>query len=76
MSYSWVSSQPRDRTHVTVCLLYWQAGSLPLAPPEKPTRIHTIAQMTLSFTLPQEFLPHHWAELSSDSETGGYVRIP
>ena len=35
-----VSSQPRDRTHVSyvsnphlLCLLYWQAGSLPLTPP-------------------------------------------
>ena len=26
---------PRDRTHV-LCLLHWQAGSSPLAPPGKP----------------------------------------
>ena len=29
------SSRPRDRTYVS-CLLHWQAGSLPLAPPGKP----------------------------------------
>ena len=30
------SSQPRDRTHVSLCLLHWQMGSLPLVPPGKP----------------------------------------
>ena len=29
------SSQPRDRTCIS-CLLHWQVGSLPLAPPGKP----------------------------------------
>ena len=29
------SSQPRDQTHL-LCLLHWQAGSLPLVPPRKP----------------------------------------
>ena len=29
------SSPPRDRTYVS-CLLHWQVGSLPLAPPGKP----------------------------------------
>ena len=28
----WVHSPPKDRTRVS-CLLHWQAGSLPLAPP-------------------------------------------
>ena len=32
----WGSPQPRDRTPVSLCLLYWQAGSVPLAPPGKP----------------------------------------
>ena len=27
------SSQPRDQTLVSLCLLHWQAGSLPLVPP-------------------------------------------
>ena len=29
------SSQPRDQTHI-LCLLHWQASSLPLAPPGNP----------------------------------------
>ena len=29
------SSQPRDRTRVSLCFLHLQAGSLPLAPPGK-----------------------------------------
>ena len=30
------SSRPRDQTHVSyISLLHWQAGSLPLAPPQK-----------------------------------------
>ena len=31
-----VSSQPRDQTHLSLHLLHWQAGSLPLVPPGKP----------------------------------------
>ena len=34
------SSRPRDQT---VCLLHWQAGSLPLAPPRKPQQAHLSA---------------------------------
>ena len=30
------SSQPRDQTRIS-CLLYWQTGSLPLAPSGKPS---------------------------------------
>ena len=30
------SSPPRDRTHISLCLLHWQAGSLPLELPGKP----------------------------------------
>ena len=30
------SSQPRDRTHVSLRLLHWQANSSPLVPPGKP----------------------------------------
>ena len=33
------SSQPRDRTHIFHIHLHWQAGSLPLALPAKPTTI-------------------------------------
>ena len=31
------SSQPRDQTHVFLCLLHWQVGSSALAPPGKPS---------------------------------------
>ena len=36
------SSQPRENVHL-LCLLHWQAGSLPLAPPEEAlymSRVH------------------------------------
>ena len=37
ISFSRGSSQPRDQTCL-LCLLHWQAGSLPLAPPGKPSK--------------------------------------
>ena len=40
MPSSWGSSQPKDQTRVS-CLLHWQAGSLPLAPPGKPLSGHS-----------------------------------
>jgi len=33
MPFSRGSSQPRDQTYISYIYLYWQAGSLPLAPP-------------------------------------------
>ena len=39
MTSSKESSQPRDRTRVS--LLHWQAGSLPLSPPGKPIMWYT-----------------------------------
>ena len=38
MTFSRGSSRPRDRTHISFCLLHWQAVSLPLAPPGKPLK--------------------------------------
>ena len=35
MPFSRGSSQPKGRTHL-LCLLHWQVGSLPLAPPGNP----------------------------------------
>ena len=35
MPSSRVSSQPKDQTHIFLCLLHWQEGSLPLVPPGK-----------------------------------------
>ena len=37
MPFSRGSSQLWDQTHVSLCLLHWQAGSLPLVPLENPT---------------------------------------
>ena len=37
ISFSRGSSRPRDQTRVSFCLLHWQVGSLPLAPPKKPS---------------------------------------
>ena len=37
LSSRW-SSQPRDRTYIS-CLLYWQASSLPLVPPESESEV-------------------------------------
>ena len=42
------SSWSRDWTHVSLCLLHWQVGSLPLAPPGKP--IFIISSAVLDFT--------------------------
>ena len=36
ISFSVKSSQRRDQTHVSLCLLHWRADSLPLVPPGKP----------------------------------------
>ena len=36
------SSRPRDRTHISFCLLHWQASSLPLVLPGKPLRSCTV----------------------------------
>ena len=36
-------SWPRDRSYISLCLLHWQAGSLPPAPPEKPQVSYHIA---------------------------------
>ena len=33
------SSRPRDGTHMSSCLLHWQAGSFPLAPPSGETNL-------------------------------------
>ena len=38
MSYSRGLSQTRDQTHVSYIFLRWQAGSLPIAPPGKPSQ--------------------------------------
>ena len=52
------SSRPKDRTCIS-CLLHWQAGSLPLRPPQKPMMYGT-AQIFPCLLLSQTYLsfPH------------------
>ena len=59
-------ARPRDPTHVSccLCLLHWQAGSSPLAPPGKP-RIHTytrkkvkVALLCLTLCDPMDCIAH------------------
>ena len=45
----------QGRTHIS-CLLHWQAGSLPLAPPEKPFIVPTLTQMPPHTILPWSLL--------------------
>ena len=60
------SSWPRDHL---LCLLHWQVGSLPLAPPRKPLLGSTVLWIVLLLMekvwVPLDFLvspqPHHWA---------------
>ena len=50
ISFSRGSSQPRDGTQVSLHLLHWQTGSLPLAPPGKPILLLTkIKSNTLKY---------------------------
>jgi len=39
MLFSRGSFQPRDQTPISLCLLDWQAGTLPLLPPGKLRKI-------------------------------------
>ena len=36
------SSQLRDQTRISLCLLHWQVHSLPLLPPENPITAYTV----------------------------------
>ena len=53
---------PRDRTPSLLDLLHWQAGSLPLAPPGKPTEGHDVkvkvAQSCLTLCDPMDYTVH------------------
>ena len=48
-------SKPGSNPHL-LCLLHWQAGSLPLAPPEKPFIVPTLTQMPPHTILPWSLL--------------------
>ena len=47
ISFSRRSSLPRDQTNISLYLLHWQAGSLPLVPPGKPLICTWISQTHL-----------------------------
>ena len=54
ISFTRGSSQPRDRTRVSLCLLHWQACSFPLARPAQSECLHVIWFLTfetLSFSI-------------------------
>ena len=57
MSFSRGSFPPKDRTYVSLCLLHWQAGSLPRVPPGKPGQHLLISQEKRLRSLPFLFLP-------------------
>ena len=63
MASSRGSSWPRDRTHVSLCLLHWQARSLPLVPPGTTPTTHftsTIASLPLSVCSVTQLCSIHW----------------
>ena len=45
------TSRPRDQTHVSLCLLHWQAGSLPLALAGKSFLHHSTGLFLFYFVL-------------------------
>ena len=45
------TSRPRDQTHVSLCLLHWQAGSLPLALAVKSFLHHSTGLFLFYFVL-------------------------
>ena len=49
MYFSRGSSRPRNQTHVS-CLLHWQVGSLPLAPPGKPVYLRHKGKTKMTVT--------------------------
>ena len=57
MPFSRGSFPPKDWTHFSLCLLHWQAGSLPLVPPGKPGQHLLISQEKRLRSLPLLFLP-------------------
>ena len=44
---SWRSSLTQGSNPHLLCLLHWQAGSLPPAPPGKPTHAHSSSQLAV-----------------------------
>ena len=66
------SSLPRVQTPCLLCLLHWQAGSLPLAPPGKPYLLYNTIQFFEVFTdiwqtSHSDLLPFFFNDLSNYS---------
>ena len=60
ISFSRESSQHRDKTCISLHLLHWQAGSLPLMPPGKPSA-HSVVKTKSSMihkVLPDTHMAH------------------
>ena len=51
------SSQPRDQTCISYIYLYWQVGSLPLVPPEKPCVLCLFTQLCPTLCDPMDCSP-------------------
>ena len=58
------SSQLRDQTRISLCLLHWQVHSLPLLPPENPITAYTVCYKMQVIS----FLDEPW-KVSRDSLT-------
>ena len=59
------SSWPRDKTCVSLCFLHWQAGSLPLGPPEKP-QVSACVSHSVVFNSETPWTVAHQAPLSME----------
>ena len=75
------SSRPRDQTPCLLCLLHWQAGSLPLAPPGKPYLLYNITQFFEVFrdiwqTSHSDLLPLFFNDLSNYSSIRSSFSCP
>ena len=76
MPFSRGSSQPRDRTQVSLCLLHWQVGSLPLAPSGKPIIPNGLyhIELFLRVSIIDGFSPNHLSSQYGISQLSLYIR--
>ena len=64
------SSWLREWTHICLCLLPWQVGSLPLAPPRKPINCVRESRTVLSNSLQPHGLYSPWNSPSQNTGVG------
>ena len=76
MPFSRGSSQPRDQTQVSLCLLHWQVGSLPLAPSGKPIIPNGLyhIELFLRVSIIDRFSPNHLSSQYGISQLSLYIR--